>query len=353
MLSTVGVSGQQLAISLSDRAQSFQEIPANAGGRTQEQERSGIRSYRFQWPAAYFECAFKGQSVAFAVNSSEVIYHVVVDGRLQPPLVKPKVGRYEITGLTKGKHTLRIEDVTENSAPQEFGGFYVGPHTRAFRLPTRKRQIEFIGDSYMAGYGNTSNTRDCTPEQVWLRTDTSSSFPVLLAKHYNADYQVNAVSGRGIVRNYDGFVGFTIPEVYSYTFFDKTVSWNNPKWSPEIIWIDLGSNDFATPVHPNEKWKTRDELRDDFQTTYLAFVQKIRERNPHAHLILSASDKGFAPDLKGVIEKLKALGETKVGYMLYPDLQLMGCNWHLTLEDDQKVAGMMMTYIDKEIGADW
>jgi lysophospholipase L1-like esterase len=353
LLFVAGVRGDPLTILPVERVQSFKPIPAKIGGRVQEQEHNGSTSYRFQWPAAYFECGFKGSKFAFDIGSSEVIYHVIVDGRLQPPLVKPKVGRYEISGLSKGNHTVRVEGVTENAAPNEFDGFFVGPHTHSVALPVRQKQIEFIGDSYMAGYGNLSNTRDCTPEQVWARTDTSSSFPVLLAKHYDADYQVNAVSGRGIVRNYDGFSGFTIPEVYASTFFDTKVPLSDSRWKPQIIWIDLGSNDFATPLHPTEKWKTPSDLHNDFQKTYVAFVQQLRAQNPQAHLILSASTKDIENEIKGVIAKLNTLGETRIGYVLFPDLKLMGCNWHLTLEDDQKVAGMMITYIDREIGNTW
>jgi len=205
----------------------------------------------------------------------------------------------------------------------------------------------------MAGYGNTSKTRVCTGEQVWERTDTSSSFPVLVAKHYDADYQVNAISGRGIVRNYDGFVGSTLPEVYSKILFDEKERWSNPQWHPQIIWIDLGSNDFATPLHPTEKWKSQDELQQDFQATYLAFVKQLRSRQPDAFFILSASGKECEAEVKSVVEKWKAMGEKRVGYVRFPELTLEGCDWHLTVEDDEKVMGTLVTYIDREIGNAW
>jgi len=350
------VSADPITIGLADRAQAFTPLPFKTGGRVALEQKNDARTYRFQWPGIYFECACNGTAIAFDLGAGKVIYHVIVDGRLQPPLVKPAPGRYLISGLPPGDHDVRIEAVTESAAPNEFGGFFAGPHTKAARLAreaARARQIEFIGDSYAAGYGNLSPTRECTPEQVWERTDTSSSFPVLVAKHYNADYQVNAISGRGIVRNYDGFVGSTVPEAYPYTLFDKTVRWNDPRWNPQIIWIDLGSNDFATPLHPTEKWKTPAELHTDFQNTYIAFVKRLRARQPRAYIILSASGKEFADEVTGVVAKLNAEGEKHIGYMLFPDLQLTGCNWHLTIQDNQKLLGMMMDYIDHEIGQDW
>ena len=345
-----------ISIAPAEYAQSFTPLPFRMGGRVAVAQNGGARTCRFQWPGIYFECTFNGAAIAFDLGAGKVIYHVLVDGKLQPPLVRAKPGRYSISGLTAGDHTVRIEAVTESAVPNEFGGFFSGPHTSAMRDArelARARQIEFIGDSYAAGYGNLSPTRDCTPEQVWERTDTSSSFPVLVAKHYRADYQVNAISGRGIVRNYDGFAGLTVPEAYPYILFDQTVRWSDPQWHPQLIWIDLGSNDFATPLHPTEKWKSAAELQTDFRTTYVSFVKRLRAKHPRAHIILSASGKEFADEIKGVIARLNAEGEKRIGYMLFPDLQLTGCNWHLTIQDNQKLLGMMTDYIDRDMGKNW
>jgi len=40
----------------------------------------------------------------------------------------------------------------------------------AVPAPRRLRQIEFIGDSYTAGYGNMSDTRTCSKAEVHDRT---------------------------------------------------------------------------------------------------------------------------------------------------------------------------------------
>src|SRR6185312_14756892 len=108
-------------------------------------------------------------------------------------------------------------------------------------------QIEFIGDSHTVGYGNTSRTRECTQDDVWKTTDNSQSFGPLIAGHYAADYQINAISGRGIVRNYNGTPGDTLPVAYPYVLFDKKEEYSDPHWKPQIIVISLGTNDFSTP----------------------------------------------------------------------------------------------------------
>ena len=78
---------------------------------------------------------------------------------------------------------------------------------KANALPAAKtdRAIEFIGDSLTVGYGNTSAVdRNARPEELFEATDSQQSFGPLVAKHFAAAYQVNAFSGLGMVRNFDG-----------------------------------------------------------------------------------------------------------------------------------------------------
>src|SRR5690606_16277784 len=85
-----------------------------------------------------------------------------------------------------------------------FLGFYTPAKNHALAGPKRKRSIEFIGDSFTVGYGNTSPSQECSNEEVYATTNSQLAFGPLVAKHFNADYQINASSGFGIVRNYNG-----------------------------------------------------------------------------------------------------------------------------------------------------
>jgi hypothetical protein len=44
----------------------------------------------------------------------------------------------------------------------------------------------------------------CTGNEVHRTTNADLSFGALTARRLNADYQINAFSGRGMVRNYNG-----------------------------------------------------------------------------------------------------------------------------------------------------
>ncbi|HEU5077659.1 MAG TPA: GDSL-type esterase/lipase family protein [Opitutaceae bacterium] len=330
-------------------------VEMKIGGRVEVSTSAGeTPAYEFQWPGIYFECSFEGEGVFFEIGKGDIIYHVLVDGVLQPPLKKPKRGYYHLRGLTPGAHTVRLEAVTESQdQPNRFGGFLADSKTRPLAPSPQRRMIEFIGDSHTVGYGNTSATRQCTREEVWSTTDTSQSFATLVAKHYGAEYQVNAYSGRGIVRNYNGFASFTLPELYPYILFDRARKVNQPEWKPAVVVINLGTNDFSTALNPGERWKTRDALREDFVETYCAFVKELRKEFPNTYFILAANDMAdgeIQREVRKVVDKLTADGERRIGFVPFSNLKLTGCDWHPNVEDDQHMMADLVTYIDAHVG---
>jgi lysophospholipase L1-like esterase len=306
--------------------------------------------YEYQWPGTYFEAAFKGAELYFRVGKNHEILHVVVDGGLPLVLAKPGPGTYRLSGLKNKRHFVKLLVVTESQdAPNLFGGFGITAREKALPLKKPSRQIEFIGDSHTVGYGNTSSKRECTNDEVWGTTDNSQAFGALTADRYHADYQINAISGRGIVRNYNGFAGDTLPEVYPYALFDKKQEYSGPAWKPQIIVIALGTNDFSTPLNPGEKWKTRGELHADYETTYVRFLQGLRAKNPDAYLILWATDMAngeIESEAQKVVQQAKAQGETKIAFIPIDHLQFSGCNWHPSLADDKTIREKLVQFID-------
>ncbi len=321
-------------------------LPVHIGGRI-ERTADG---YKRQWPGTYFEAAFRGPSALLRIGQGDVILHVSVDGTPAAKLVKPKPGLYRVAGLSNGRHTIRADVASESqSGPTVFGGFYAAPGTRALPAPIRTRQIEFIGDSHTVGYGNISTKRDCTQDEVWATTDTAQAMPALTARRYGADYQVNAISGRGIVRNYDGMAADTVPVAYPFTLFDKARRYADPAWHPRLFVIALGTNDFTTPLHPGEPWKTRDALHADYERHYVDFVKRLRARDPKAHVVLWATDMAdgeIASEVGKVAARLKAEGERNIAFVPVTGLAFTGCHAHPSTADDARITTALSTYID-------
>lgn len=330
-------------------------------GRAVEPVKKKVYGAEHQWPGTAFDLRFQGTNVIVSLDDSVNMYNLYVDD--QPVRILDRVGDKDIpiTGLKPGWHTVRLEKRTESQgATGIFKGF--STQLKQFKQPSflrtlrstvkahwEGRAIEFIGDSYTVGYGNISGKRQCTGQEIWATTNTSQAFGPLTAKHYGADYQINAISGRGIVRNWDGGGGDTLPEVYPYALFDKSKTYENRFWKPQIIVIGLGTNDFSTQLHTGEKWPTREALQADYEATYTRFVQDLRAKNPDAFFILMASDQvdgEIQAEVKKVIASLQAKGESRIAFVGFSGLDYMGCNWHPSAADDVLVSQILITFID-------
>ena len=340
-------------------------LTPNIGGRVQvgtlpNTLPAGAKSYTHQWPGVYFEASFSGDSFIAKFNDVANEYRLFIDARDPIPLAQPGRTEYRIAGLTSGAHRIRLEKVTESIGEiGAFEGFYTPSNAQASPTPARARQIEFIGDSNMTGYGLRSPTRQCTQEQVRLLSDTQVSYPALTAKNFNAEYQVNAISGRGMARNFDGIVpDLTIPLVYPFTMLDKTGAYSDPAWQPQIIFIALGDNDFFTAVRQGEQWATPAALIADYFDTYERFLRTLYARNPNASVIVvwpgtpgltNAADVAlFAAGRSQLETKAQAIGFRFTEFTAIPDLgfEATACDFHATASDQVKQSNWLNTLLD-------
>jgi lysophospholipase L1-like esterase len=313
-----------------------------------EREPNGM--LRRQWPGTYFETAIRGSSAYFRVGKGSISLRVSVDGKLvAEDVLLESPGFYSITGLTPGLHRLRVQVASESqSGPTEFGGFFAPAGVSAEVLPARSRQIEFIGDSHTVGYANTSSKHQCTDEEIWQTTDTTVGVPALTAAHYDADYQVNAISGRGIVRNYNGFAADTLPQAYPYILFDKAQPYRDPNWHPQLIVVSLGTNDFSTPLNPGEKWSNRQQLQSDYESTFVRFLTGLHARNPRARFLLWAATPSpeLNSEIEKVVEDMRSAGVAQIDYVPVQGLAMSACNWHPSAADDAKIASALEGDVD-------
>ncbi|MBB5058168.1 lysophospholipase L1-like esterase [Granulicella aggregans] len=308
--------------------------------------------YVTQWPGAYFNTAFQGTTLYFTVGVSREVLHLAIDN--QPPLIlaTPQPGLYRVSGLSNSRHSATLYIATESaSMPQHFGGFSIPVDERELPPARHSRQMEFIGDSFTVGYGNTSPQHDCNalPGGVYAATDDTQASGPLTAAHFHADYQVNAISGRGVVRNYHGNPGDLVPVAYPYLLLDKQQPYSDPNWHPQVIVVSLGTNDFTTGLKPDEKWKTREDLHADFEQTYMQFLQSLRAKNPNAYLIVWATNLArgeIATEGQHVVDKMKSSGEQKITFISFDQLTFTGCDSHPSVADDKTISSKMVEFIE-------
>src|SRR5262249_53128445 len=136
--------------------------------------------------------------------------------------------------------------------------------------------------------------RECSDDEVWRSTDNALAFSPQVARRFDADYRVLAISGRGMVRNFGNGAGDTLPAAYARLLPGDApaAASDDPSWSPQLVVIGLGTNDFSTPVGAAEPWKDAAELAAAFEARYLDFAQSLHRRHPSARFLLLASDAG-------------------------------------------------------------
>ena len=305
--------------------------------------------YARQWPGTYFETRFKGKNAYFAIGRGAVHLRVRVDDGPARSLLRPAPGFYRINSLSKNTHRIRIDVINESQLePSIFGGFFAGKNTSAQTLLHPSRQIEFIGDSKTVGYGNTSLTRECTEDDVWRTTDTGQGIAALTARHYDADYQVNAISGRGVVRNYNGGPGLVLPAAYPFALLNGPEGYADIDWKPQLIIISLGTNDFSTPLKSDEKWPDRAALHRDYQASYTVFLDQLRAQNPQAYFILWASGEPETVNAaRAVFHNMSQKGEKRIAFVEIENLKNSGCNFHPDIPDAGKISDALKAAIDR------
>lgn len=321
-------------------------LPVHVGGKVAMDG----HDYVYQWPGVYFESRFHGTQAAVMFEDDKANYNLILDGKLMAIVLRPGNNPWNIT-TTDGDHTIRVEKRSETQYDTgRFGGFYVPDKAEALPAPTYKREVEFIGDSLTVGYGNTSQYTQCSKEEIFQTTDAQQGFGPIIAKHYNADYQINAFSGLGMVRNYGGFEHpkYHMPMLYPRAVFDDAAPAPRTDWQPQVIVIGIGGNDFSTPVGATEPWKDEAALQADYEKTYLAFVKNIRQANPNAFIVLTSPDRGngYTNGTTAVYEAMKASGESRIARLTIPPTQSDGCNGHPNTRDDANIANMFIAWFD-------
>jgi lysophospholipase L1-like esterase len=259
-----------------------------------------------------------------------------------------------VEGLLAGPHVLRLERVDEDSAAiVQIAGVFVPADATVLPPGTPKaRQIEFIGDSFMTGYAENAASFECSRQKVWETTDTGHAWPVLVARALDADYQINAYSGAGFVRNfvYQGAVP-AMPSLYGRATPAVADPYQRPRtWRPEIIIVGLGENDFEPPILPSEPYPNLEAVKAALVPGITRFVGQLRRANPSARIVLL--DYGHLPTRaahEAALARLAAADRKHVRLLrMERDFGLTGCYSHLDTADHARVAQIVLRWFGTE-----
>lgn len=228
----------------------------------------------FDWPGVTIAANFTGCFCAIKMDDTgENYYNVFLD---DAPVRIIRVGSDTtiVLGfeLPEGRHSLKITKRTEGHLGKAtFKGLLLDEEGALLPPPAKaQKKIEFIGNSITCGYGTESNdrTEDFKPETE----NNYFSYAPVTARAFGAGYHVVAHSGQGVVRNY-GYEkpvsSYTMPDRYLQVFDElKEPLWDFCAWTPDLVVINLGTNDFSTKPHPEEAV---------FSRGYNQLIQTVRQ----------------------------------------------------------------------------
>lgn len=320
-------------------------------GRFNTSDPAGPKS---AWSATTIKANFSGTAIsANLVSVGDNWYNVVIDGVVKTPVHVPAGTNGVValaSGLASGNHTIEFVRRTEAYIGDvQFKGFTVtGGQLLAAPTPSARR-IEFIGDSISAGYGNEGidQYHSFTPqnENAYL------AYGPVTARALGADQFVVAWSGKGVSRNYGGDTTDLMPSLYPRILpYDTTTLWNPSQWVPQVVVINLGTNDFGSGV-PD---------KTTFTTAYSNFVKQIRGQYPSAHIYLALGPLLYDPNLTTardyittVSNQLTSAGDTKIHFIEFPQQTGAlgyGEDWHPSVAQHAAMAQQLITQIKADLG---
>lgn len=300
---------------------------------------------RLGWSGVGFVVRFTGTGATVHLDDAGGYLTVVVDGQVQPTLATSGEQDYVLaSGLADGEHVIEVYRRTEGS----FGATTIADVTLEGELlppPAVDRRIEIVGDSITCGYGN-EGISPCS-----FSADTENhymTYGAIAAREVGAELHTIAWSGKGVIFNYGEDTNQPMPELYDRVIAGEDPPWDYGQWQPDVVAINLGTNDFSTDGDPSQQ---------QFVDAYVTFVTHIREVNPDAYILLLSpslfGDEATMVDgyLQDVVDQRMGAGDTAIGWAnINVEWIGSGCDGHPTVETHMGMAARLVEELGSHVG---
>jgi hypothetical protein len=258
-----------------------------------------------------------------------------------------------IAAPSAGKHRVRIYKATEAHTGPIFIKEIRGKKLKALSVP-KAPMIEFIGNSITCGAAADPSEVPCGTGVYHDQHNAYQAYGPRVARRLGINYILSSVSGIGIYRNWNSD-GPTMPQVYQKVDFQERNSklWDFGTYSPAIVSIALGTNDFSTG---DGKKKRLPFDSASFVNGYIRFVQTVKTIYPKAQVALlsSAMVNGANRELlqnclkavKERIDKSYTSGKPVALYFFKP-MRPGGCSGHPNVTDHAVLADELYPFFKR------
>jgi len=311
---------------------------------------------RFAWSGSGFVARFSGTSLTaqLAITGSAQIFKVVIDGAPQAPFTAAAgQGMFPLAaGLSAGTHTVELHRQTEGPQGEtRLMGLTVGDGALMEPPAGAGRLIEVIGDSISCGYGNLGTSADLNDTECFTTESHWDAYESIAARALGAEVSTIAASGRGIIRNYGGDTGDTMPMIYERTITNLAGRNWDFHVEPQVVVINLGTNDIS-----NGKGDPGTAFRD----TYAALLATIRAYYPHTFIVciiaplLNGGDLAtISGHIQAAVDARKAAGDANVEFFNQIPAQTQdkyACQYHPNIAENQLMADLLVGELKAKLG---
>ena len=298
----------------------------------------------FMYSGCSIKTAFNGTAISLRLKDDNLKnwFTVKLDDSLFIFPSNKMEGAYQLAqGLTDKKHTIEISRRTEwHAGNTTFLGFEIDKGKQLVPAEKQSRAIEFIGDSYICGYGNEGKSNQ---EHFSYETeDNYLTYSAVTARELKADYVAVCRSGIGMYQGYGGDKSFNLPAVYDEVVVNSKAVYDYKNNQPQVVVVALGGNDLSVPLDSTA-----------FVNTYIQFVQKIRQQCPAAKIICVTGHSSpggkfekFQTHVKAVVNYLKNI-DKNIYYFAFTPFDAHGSDWHPNVKEHQLMANELIPFIKR------
>ncbi len=302
-------------------------------------------------PGSMITVEFTGTEIVLVVRdvtgSDNNWINVIIDsGEPYAIHIKKDLDRYVLAqSLENSHHKVEIYKRTEAFFGHlQFCDFEL-PDGGIFLRPSYDsgRKIEFIGDSITCGDANESlipDNTDADTENNYL------AYGAVAARLLNAEHITVAASGTGCYQNFGGTKAGRMSDYYIETI--SPMIENLPylhKWSPDVVVINLGTNDFSADI-----------AVENYKQRYRELLGFIRGRYKGACILCTIGPMRVDPGeyIQAVVEEFNSRGDKNIFYMMFPLIDMeedgVGGDGHPSVKTHRKMAEMLAGEIKNRLG---
>lgn len=311
----------------------------------------------FTYPSVQIRATFTGTSLRMIAKPKSGYFMAQIDGS-EAFKVSFNSEHDSIvslaTALPQGTHEVRLMYVTEGFGRRaEFRGFLLDKGQSLLPPPAlSERRIEFIGNSITCGYGIES-----TEANAPFLDETCNhyyTYAARTARNLEAEEIAVCRSGIGVYRNYDGPRSgdkINMNTEYSHTLlYDNSETWDFSRYQPQVVCINLGTNDTSTSGADPKLLKKG----------YENLLRQVRQAYPEAKIVflcgpmMSGEALSLAHQtMDDVVAEANKRGDKQVYRFDFKpqngDLGF-GASWHPSFWQHEQMAGELTPYLRKLMG---